>query len=121
MVNAPFGQFGRMVREARLRQDMSQQDLARLAGVNASSVSRAEAGVVRPSEETVERLAKALGLDPDRCRLAAGYAPKSANALERTLAASRRDGYETPLSPEVKKAVELILEELRRESRDKKT
>jgi len=116
-VDRPFGSFGRMVREARLRQDMSQADLARRTGVNASSVSRAEGGVVRPTEATVVSLANALGLDVDRCLLAAGYAPKNLKSVE-TLAASRGDGYDNSLPLDVLQAVEVILDELRQKHRN---
>lgn len=116
-MDIPFGSFGRIVREARLRQDMSQADLARRAGVNASSVSRAEGGVVQPTEATVISLANALGLDINRCLLAAGYAPKDARSIN-TVAASRRDGYDNSLPPDVLEAVEVILDELRRRHRN---
>jgi len=45
---------------------------------------------------------------------AAGYLPES----EQTIAASRRDGYDTPLSHDVQQAVELIIEELRQRHRN---
>ena len=48
------------------RQDrfISQNDLAKLSGVTAATISRIENGVERPRFVTIRKLAKALNVDP---------------------------------------------------------
>lgn len=57
------------VRSARRRADLRPVDLARLADVPASTVSRAEAGKIVPSAETYLRLLRAAGFADDGERL----------------------------------------------------
>lgn len=62
--------FGRRVRQARLQlaarmgEEVSQSELARLLDVQPSTVQRWEAGAKQPSFETVEHLARVLGVSP---------------------------------------------------------
>ena len=48
----------------RLRRDILAADLAKMAGVPSSTVTRVESGETKPNEQTVERLAKALQVTP---------------------------------------------------------
>ena len=50
------------VRKTRLRAGLTQAELAKRAGTTQSAISRLESGGVRPSLETLERLAKACGV-----------------------------------------------------------
>ena len=50
--------------ELRKRRGWSQAELGRRAGVNSSVVSRAERGETDLSLSTLEKLAKALGVNP---------------------------------------------------------
>lgn len=54
--------FGRTLRRARRARDMSQETLAREAGVGAKHVSELERGNKNPRLDTFVRLAGALGM-----------------------------------------------------------
>ena len=50
-----------VIRKTRQRAGLTQAELAKRAGTTQSAISRLENGRVRPSLETIERLAKACG------------------------------------------------------------
>lgn len=50
------------IQKTRLRAGLTQAELAKRAGTTQSAISRLERGRVRPSLETLERLAKACGV-----------------------------------------------------------
>lgn len=54
--------FGRMLRRARRERDLSQDALAREAGIGAKHVSELERGNKDPRLDTFMRLARGLGL-----------------------------------------------------------
>lgn len=54
--------FGRRLRETRLKAGLSQSDLEEISGIPKARLSRYENGHVAPSIQTLERLAKALGV-----------------------------------------------------------
>ncbi len=56
--------FGRNVREARLRLCISQEELAFRCDMKRSYVSDLERGTRNPTIKAIERLAKALEVDP---------------------------------------------------------
>ncbi len=56
--------LGSNLREARLKLEMSQEQVSEESGVHATEVSRIEAGKRDPRVSTVERLARAVGLRP---------------------------------------------------------
>jgi transcriptional regulator with XRE-family HTH domain len=64
--------FGRRLRETRVKAGLSQSDLEDISGIPKARLSRYENGHVAPSIQTLERLARALGvseaslLDDDR-------------------------------------------------------
>jgi transcriptional regulator with XRE-family HTH domain len=58
------GKLGPNLREARLKLELSQEQVAERSGVHATEVSRIEAGKRDPRVSTVERLAKAVELRP---------------------------------------------------------
>ncbi len=53
-------QFGKKVREVRLKQGLSQGDVARKLNLHRSYVSGIERGVRNPSLKVVQKIAKAL-------------------------------------------------------------
>jgi len=55
--------FGKKVREIRLKNNMSQGDIARILGVHRSYISGLERGIRNPSLLTVQKVAKALGVN----------------------------------------------------------
>jgi transcriptional regulator with XRE-family HTH domain len=48
--------------KARHAREMSQQDLAKAAGVAKSTIGRIEAGLISPNEETLFKISRALGV-----------------------------------------------------------
>ncbi len=54
--------LGRRVRELRVRQGLSQTELARRAGMTQPAVARFEAGGTVPTLPVLERLARSLGV-----------------------------------------------------------
>ena len=55
-------QFGKKLREIRLKKNLSQGDVARILGVHRSYISGLERGRRNPSLLTVHKVAKALGV-----------------------------------------------------------
>jgi transcriptional regulator with XRE-family HTH domain len=56
--------FGQVVKDARLSQNMSQEDLGFKSGLNRNYVADIEKGRRKPSIITIFSLAKGLGLSP---------------------------------------------------------
>jgi transcriptional regulator with XRE-family HTH domain len=56
--------LGPNLREARLKLELSQEQVSERSGVHATEVSRIEAGKRDPRVSTVERLARAVELRP---------------------------------------------------------
>ena len=54
--------FGRRLRETRIKAALSQSELEEISGIPKARLSRYENGHVAPSIQTLERLAKALGV-----------------------------------------------------------
>lgn len=59
-----MGKLGPNLRAARLKLELSQEQVAERSGVHATEVSRIEAGKRDPRVTTVERLAKAVQVRP---------------------------------------------------------
>lgn len=55
-------QFGKKLREVRLKKKLSQGDVSRILGVHRSYISGLERGRRNPSLLTVQKIAKALGI-----------------------------------------------------------
>lgn len=56
-------QFGKKLREIRLKKKMSQGDISRILKVHRSYISGLERGMRNPSLLTVQKVAKALGVN----------------------------------------------------------
>jgi transcriptional regulator with XRE-family HTH domain len=52
--------LGKRIKLARVEMDMTQEDLAKAAGLMQKSISRYERGEILPNLETLEKIAKAL-------------------------------------------------------------
>jgi transcriptional regulator with XRE-family HTH domain len=59
-------QFGKKLREIRLKKKLSQGDVAKILGVHRSYISGLERGMRNPSLLTVQKVAKALGVTADK-------------------------------------------------------
>jgi transcriptional regulator with XRE-family HTH domain len=57
-------QFGKKLRETRLKKKLSQGDIARILDVHRSYISGLERGRRNPSLLTVQKVAKAIGVNP---------------------------------------------------------
>ncbi len=57
------GSFGRIIRERRRQNDLTQEEIARRIGTSTPYVGHLESGKRHPSDEIVSRLADALGFD----------------------------------------------------------
>jgi transcriptional regulator with XRE-family HTH domain len=58
-------QFGANLRSAREQANLTQEDLASIAGMNCSAISMLERGRRGPGLETIVKLATALKLEPE--------------------------------------------------------
>ena len=56
-------QFGKKLREIRLKKKLSQGDVSRILGVHRTYISGLERGARNPSLLTVQKIAKALGVN----------------------------------------------------------
>ena len=90
---------GSLVRDARRRSGLSQRDLAELAGTAQSVVGRIEAGLAKPSFDTLARLLDAAGFD-----LKVELAPKAAS--DPVIEAYKRDVDRTLLRDNLRKSVD---------------
>jgi transcriptional regulator with XRE-family HTH domain len=66
--------IGKRLYEARIKRDLTMDQLAAKAGINQSTISKLERGINEPGAANVERLALALDIDP--CWLAYGTGKK---------------------------------------------
>lgn len=74
MTNSQSNKLIRLLATARERHGFSARELAKRSGVAASNIVRLERGeIARPTTETLDALATALGLDSARLYEAAGY------------------------------------------------
>lgn len=108
-------QFGEYLRSLRKRRDMSLRELAAASGVSNAYISQIETGQRGvPSPSVIRQLADALNVPYLDMMKAAGYISNA----DRALAASRRDGYDNSLPPDVLEVVDKILDELRQRHRN---
>ncbi len=61
-----MGAFGTNLRGARKRLGLTQEQVAERSGVHATEISRIETGKRDPQVSTLERLAKAVEVEPGR-------------------------------------------------------
>lgn len=105
----PVSFFGEMLRRYRAAANLSQEELAERAGLSARAISDLERGVKRaPRKDTVELLANALALSPQRRALFAATArPSLAPAPSRPLPGVAGDLC-SPLTPLIGRERELL-------------
>jgi transcriptional regulator with XRE-family HTH domain len=65
--------FGEFVRAQRQLAQVSQRNLARMAGLSDSYLSQLERGNYRPSPQVVKALAQAFGLEPKQLYMMLGF------------------------------------------------
>jgi transcriptional regulator with XRE-family HTH domain len=73
--------FGERIRQLRKAKNLNQSELAAKVGINFTYLSKIENDKVAssefPSEDTIKKLAKALGADPDELLIMAKKVPDS--------------------------------------------
>ena len=57
-------QLGKNIKKARIKAELTQEEVAEKAGVHVSYYSRIERGVVNPSHEILDNIRKALKMNP---------------------------------------------------------
>ncbi|WP_010494989.1 helix-turn-helix domain-containing protein [Paenibacillus elgii] len=65
--------FGDFIRDKRKAAELGLRDIAKIARISFSQLSKIERGESTPSKETVEKLAHALKADKDELMVLAGY------------------------------------------------
>lgn len=58
--------LGKRIREIRIAKKLTQEELSELTDIGASSISKIESGHFHPTDENLERIAKALKVEPYR-------------------------------------------------------
>ena len=56
--------LGKRIREIRIAKKLTQEELSELTDIGASSISKIESGHFHPTDENLERIAKALEVEP---------------------------------------------------------
>ena len=56
--------LGKRIREIRVARNLTQEDLSELTDIGASSISKIESGYFHPTDDNLERIAKALNVKP---------------------------------------------------------
>ncbi len=75
------GSLGSTIRSLRRQAQLTQAELAQRAGFSRSYVSRLEGDTIgSPSADYIQRLARALGVDPSLLARAAGYVAPARNS-----------------------------------------
>lgn len=78
--------LGKLIKELRLKAGYSSlSELAEDCGINKSTLSRIEAGLNKPTPETLNALAPYLNVEPQQLLTAAGYIPDKTQEVNRRL------------------------------------
>ncbi len=56
--------LGKRIREIRVARNLTQEDLSELTEIGASSISKIESGHFHPTDDNLEKIAKALNVEP---------------------------------------------------------
>ncbi len=56
--------LGKRIREIRIAKNLTQEDLSELTEIGASSISKIESGHFHPTDDNLEKIAKALNVEP---------------------------------------------------------
>ena len=56
--------LGKRIREVRILRNLTHEDLSELTDIGASSISKIESGHFHPTDENLEKIAKALKIEP---------------------------------------------------------
>lgn len=56
--------LGKRIKELRLARNLTQEQLSEITNIGASSISKIEGGIYHPTDENLEKIAEALGVEP---------------------------------------------------------
>ena len=56
--------LGKRIREIRISKNLTQEELSELTDIGASSISKIESGHFHPTDENLEKIARALNVEP---------------------------------------------------------
>ena len=56
--------LGKRIKEIRLSKNLTQEQLSELTNIGASSLSKIESGIYHPTDDNLEKIASALGVEP---------------------------------------------------------
>lgn len=56
--------LGKRIREIRVAKNLTQENLSELTDIGTSSISKIESGYFHPTDDNLERIAKALNVEP---------------------------------------------------------
>ena len=56
--------MGQIIRRLRKERNLTQEDLSELTDIGASSISKIESGYFHPTDENLDKIAKALKIEP---------------------------------------------------------
>lgn len=101
--DAVLAAFGEFVRAQRRLAQVSQRNLARMAGVSDSYLSQLERGNYRPSPQVVKSLAQAFGLEPRQLYMMLGFMDDDGG--ETALTVEQAIQLDDRLAPEQKEAL----------------
>jgi transcriptional regulator with XRE-family HTH domain len=110
--------FGERIRELRKAKNLNQRDLAAKVGVNFTYLSKIENGKLDfaqfPSEETIRKLARALGADEDELLLLAQKIPEAMrdDVIRRSAVYRKMVQLDDKSFDELNKAVDKLLKEM---------
>jgi transcriptional regulator with XRE-family HTH domain len=82
--------IGKRLRQLREAKGLSQSDIGRRSGLLRSYISRVEGGHTAPSLATLEKLAKALEIEPYQLLFAGGVKPTAVKASKNAAVTSKK-------------------------------
>ena len=56
--------LGKRIKEIRISRNLTQEDLSELTDIGTSSISKIESGYFHPTDDNLEKIAKALKIEP---------------------------------------------------------
>ena len=87
--------LGKRIKEIRLAKNLTQEQLSELTEIGASSISKIESGIYHPSDENLERIAKALNVEPYKLYMCSQH--KDSKELLKEIAAMLKNATEEDL------------------------
>jgi len=65
--------LGKRIKEIRISKKLTQEQLSELTDIGASSISKIESGIYHPTDDNLEKIARALGVEPYKLYMCSHY------------------------------------------------